>query len=154
MTKLFQLLIEDMSCFGGFSFLFFYLGFLLFTGHKLLVLAVAVSLFSGLLITSLIRLIYHRLRPENKNRKHKMIFHSIFEKIYDASFPSMHAMSVSIVAYSLYFFDNRMAILAVIMAGMVYYSRNYLKKHYWTDIIAGAVLGLIIIISMLKLLNV
>ena len=154
MVNFFRRIVEDMSCFGGPPFIIFYLCFLFVMGSIKLLAVTALSLFIGILLISAIRLIYHRLRPENRNRKHRINFRNIIEKIDDASFPSMHSMTATVVAYSFYVFNSRFIFISIGMAIAVFYSRNYLKKHYWTDIIAGAVLGIAVVLSVFYLFQV
>jgi len=57
------------------------------------------------------------------------------------SFPSQHA-SFSFTAATTAFLSQRtLGWIALIAAALVAYSRVYLGVHYWTDVLAGAVIG-------------
>lgn len=62
----------------------------------------------------------------------------------DASFPSGHTLSSVIAAFLLTVADRRFAIVAVPLAVLIAFSRLYLFVHFPTDVLAGAVLGVLI----------
>lgn len=142
-------ILEDMSCFGSIPFIVFLLGFFLFLNEFRLFYGLIIALATTTLLISIIRLIYHRLRPENKKRGF-VKFKNFFEKIDDASFPSMHSAAVSVVAYTLYLFNSVLIYIAIAMAICVFISRNLMKKHYWTDIAVGSLIGLATAYSVLR----
>ena len=102
------------------------------------------QLLSGILATIfsviIIRLVYFRDRPK------KQVFGNIIERIEASSFPSLHAARSSFMALAfIYYFDILVLnIIIVVVALLISYSRVYLKKHYWSDIIAGWILGAIV----------
>ncbi len=57
------------------------------------------------------------------------------------SFPSQHAAFTFTAATSAVFANRILGIVAFIFAALVAYSRVYLGVHYWSDIIAGALIG-------------
>ncbi|MDP4090634.1 MAG: phosphatase PAP2 family protein [Bacillota bacterium] len=67
------------------------------------------------------------------------------------SFPSGHSASSFAAAGVFVAMDGRMGIFAVILAGLIAFSRLYLRVHYPFDVITGVLLGIscsIIVISM------
>ncbi len=62
----------------------------------------------------------------------------------DASFPSGHTLSSVIAAFLLTVADRRFAIVAIPLAVLIAFSRLYLFVHFPTDVLAGAVLGVLI----------
>lgn len=62
---------------------------------------------------------------------------------YDSSFPSGHTMNGITAALTLYFIDKRMGIPAMIVAVLIAFSRMYNFMHFPTDVLAGAVIGVI-----------
>lgn len=81
-----------------------------------------------------------------KNRPKKIMHKNIIEKIEASSFPSVHTLRIFFVsAVLINFFNN--VILTVILSFLslaVAYSRIYLKKHHFIDIIGGAFLGVLL----------
>ena len=62
----------------------------------------------------------------------------------DYSFPSGHTLSSFIAAAIVMHTDKRMGIAAYALASMIAFSRLYLYVHFPTDVLAGALLGIII----------
>ena len=71
----------------------------------------------------------------------------------DYSFPSGHTLSG--IASSLIIFkdDRRIGIPAVILAVVIAFSRLYLYVHFPTDVLAGAVLGILLAIATEKIVE-
>lgn len=59
----------------------------------------------------------------------------------NSSFPSGHATVAFAAASTIGHAYPRLAVPAYLLAGTVAYSRIYLKRHYPTDVLAGALLG-------------
>lgn len=59
----------------------------------------------------------------------------------DYSFPSGHTMSSFAAAMVLLLTDRRMGIPAMLLAGLIAFSRMYLYVHYPTDVLAGLLMG-------------
>lgn len=60
------------------------------------------------------------------------------------SFPSGHTGASFAAAAALFFGKNRMGVPAFIMAALIGFSRIYLYVHYPTDVLAGALLGIML----------
>ncbi|MBI2659290.1 phosphatase PAP2 family protein [Candidatus Woesearchaeota archaeon] len=90
------------------------------------------------IICTAIKYIYPKDRPVPMPRN------TIFQKYMAGSFPSIH--TARITAFSIpviWLYPNTAAVLALLMAA-VGYSRIYLKKHYFTDVLAGFIIGAVI----------
>ena len=88
-----------------------------------------------------IRYFYFRPRPIGKTEN----FTSLFERLDESSFPSIHAARAGIFAVILsQMIPMKAKILLWIMSGAVCVSRIYLKRHHPSDVIVGGILGLII----------
>jgi len=138
-SRLINNFIEDASAFGSFPFLIFLVFLFLIIGQAKLSLWLFIGLILSFAFVILIRLFYFKERPKKKE------YDNIFEKIEASSFPSMHSWRiVMIFVFLSYFYKSiYMIIFLGIMAILVFFSRKYLKKHYWVDIVFGAIFGLI-----------
>lgn len=81
-----------------------------------------------------------RIRPCDVNTAVQLLI----ERPLDYSFPSGHTTSSLAAASALYFSRKKLWIPAVILAGLIAFSRLYLYVHYPTDVLAGALLGIMI----------
>jgi len=68
----------------------------------------------------------------------------LIKKPTDFSFPSGHTMSAFSAATVICFINNKIGCIFVFIALIVAYSRLYLFVHFPTDIIFGAIIGIII----------
>ncbi len=75
----------------------------------------------------------------------------IINKPLDYSFPSGHTAASYAAAYSLYMSDKKKGGKMLYVAALMGFSRIYLLVHYPTDVIAGALLGILSAISVNKL---
>ena len=71
----------------------------------------------------------------------------------DFSFPSGHTMSSVSSAYVLYKANKKFGYVAIPLAVLIAFSRLYLYVHFPSDIIAGAIFGIVIAFSVVKLYN-
>ena len=68
----------------------------------------------------------------------------VIEKLSDYSFPSGHAGSSFAVAMVMaYMMPKKWGALAVVFAVLISFSRIYVGVHYPTDVLAGALLGIV-----------
>ena len=107
------------------------------TGEMILFwkLVVGFMLTGGIVV--LTRCIYFKDRPIP--REH----HTFVEKISASSFPSWHtARAVFLTITFIGMFQNRiLALVLALIALLVAYSRVYLQRHDWWDVLGGMVLG-------------
>lgn len=69
----------------------------------------------------------------------------------DSSFPSNHASSAFALALSLRKSDRRLFLLYFIFAIIVSFGRVIGRVHYFTDVLAGALIGILSVIILEKL---
>ena len=130
---------RDVSALGSFLFLCVVAVFFLFLDYKIS-LKIVVGLFIVEFVGALIKIVFHKTRPN------KAGFSNIFEKIDSGSFPSIHSARVMLLALVvLPFLSSPFALLftalSVILVGV---SRIVLNKHFFVDVLAGFVFGLLV----------
>lgn len=139
-------LMKLISIFGT---SFTYVGISLYMymiGNKILFYQLNIGLIACFLTTALIRSLYYKDRPN------KQSYRTFIGKLDSSSFPSMHSMRVTILFILVcYHYKNIFLILPFLfLCIMVYYSRYYLKKHYWIDIWGGLFIGFIISLMIIN----
>ena len=80
-----------------------------------------------------------------KNRPDKQEYKNYLEKIDALSFPSWHTARIVYLAliFSYLFNNNLLTLLFTLVAILVAYSRVYLKRHDYWDVLGGIVLGVV-----------
>jgi len=130
---------RDVTALGGFPSTVIVLLLVWFLIDASLFLQLLMGILMTLFIVIIIRLIHFKDRPK------KQVQDNIIERIEASTFPSLHAARSGFMALAFVYYFNNLAlnITIVIIALLISYSRVYLKKHYWLDIIAGWILGII-----------
>lgn len=102
-------------------------------------ISAGLSFLVGLGINQMIILFVHRVRPYDAG-----VSHLIISKSADWSFPSDHATaSIAIAAaFTIHGLFGRAAVLAC-LALLICWSRIFVGTHYVTDVLGGAVTGLV-----------
>lgn len=59
----------------------------------------------------------------------------------DFSFPSGHSLASFGASVSIFFYDRKWGIIAILLAAIIGFSRLYLFVHFPTDVLAGLLLG-------------
>ncbi|TIS55790.1 MAG: phosphatase PAP2 family protein [Mesorhizobium sp.] len=107
------------------------------TRHVLL--AAGFSFLLGLALNQLILLFVHRMRPYDAGVTHLLIAHSA-----DPSFPSDHATAtIAIAAAFLLHGMRRLGFWFLVAALLVTVSRVYIGTHYVSDVLGGALTGIV-----------
>lgn len=102
-------------------------------------IAAGLSFLIGLGINQVILLFVHRVRPYDAE-----VTRLIIERSGDWSFPSDHATATfAIAAAFLLQGPKRRGLAFLAVAVLVCFSRIYVGTHYFTDILGGAVTGII-----------
>jgi len=112
--------------------------YLLVGKHKLIAAAFLIALLFGGVATEDLKDIFHRSRPIGAD-------YNTYLADMSYSFPSQHSQTAFFLATLLagYFGFRRYGVIAYSLAGIVGISRIYLGVHYLTDVVAGAVLGIV-----------
>ena len=120
----------------------------LLTRDKKIILRGVVAVILTFCITDVLKIIIARPRPTASSSSW---FLSTPADIY--SFPSKHASTAFSLATSVILHKKVLGLIAAVFAVLISVSRFYLGAHYWSDIIAGAILGIIISYSTDKAAN-
>ena len=67
----------------------------------------------------------------------------LVRRLGDYSFPSGHTSASFAAATAIYAIDRRWGAAAYVLAALIGFSRLYLGVHFPTDVLAGAVVGIL-----------
>ncbi len=99
---------------------------------------IALSLLLGFILGNVfLKNIVGRTRPYDLSPD----FPLLIDKLSDYSFPSGHTLAAFETAVSIFLYNKKFGIAAIILACLVAFSRLYLFVHYPTDILASIILG-------------
>lgn len=99
--------------------------------------SVLAIILSRLVLTELIRFLYHRPRPFVSHQVNQLIFHDSV-----GSFPSGHAAIFFALATIVYFYNKKSGCFLFVAAVLISLARIFAGIHYPSDILAGAVIGI------------
>lgn len=124
------------------AFLFFYKK--AFKKDRRVGFAMAIGLLLCLFTVDLsIKLMVRRPRPFTLGPTLGFYFNTFIKHPKDFSFPSGHSASSFAAALPLLLFRTRFGLPMVILAALIAFSRLYFGVHYPTDVLVGALLGLL-----------
>jgi len=126
---------------GGFIWFIMCIPFLFFEGHIDTAINIPFGIFIAWLVGEItIKRLVCRVRPSEQIPDNEQIIKR--PKYY--SFPSGHsASSFAVVAVAIIRCNIFIIIPVIILASLIAFSRIYLRVHYFTDVFAGVVLGLV-----------
>ncbi|NLZ45759.1 MAG: phosphatase PAP2 family protein [Clostridiales bacterium] len=138
----FDWLFKISTYLGDNGYLWFGIAFILLCFKKTRGLGVTIILSMGLSFLCsnvIIKNLVRRARPFIKNKEIQLIINAP----YGYSFPSAHSSSSFAAATSIFAKNKKSGMAAYFVASMITLSRSYLHVHYPTDIICGAVIGVL-----------
>lgn len=132
-----DILFRDITTFGGAIFYFLIILLAFAFNQTELAINLILGFIISLLILVPIRLLYFRNRPQ------KQTYSNFLERIDASSFPSWHTTRIVFLAImGITFFNNTLiTIISIALAILVCYSRLYLRKHDWIDLMGGIMLA-------------
>ncbi|MFH1714161.1 MAG: phosphatase PAP2 family protein [Candidatus Nealsonbacteria bacterium] len=123
--------------------LIFLLLFLLLKDFKknlsVLIRIFGIALFSRFIVAELIRFLWERPRPFVEDNVNLLFDHQA-----TASFPSGHATFFFALSAALYFYNKKAGIVFLIASSLISIARVFSGIHWPTDVIAGALIGLLL----------
>lgn len=105
--------------------------------RKMVVQALASACLAFVIGTILSHLFY-RDRPFVAHQVHQMIEHAA-----NASFPSDHSIGSFVIAFSIFLFRKKDGVVWMLLAALIAFSRIWNGVHYPTDVLSGAILGIL-----------
>jgi len=127
---------------GDAGFLWILITFLLLAQkryRKCGIFLVCALILEQLICNDILKPLIGRVRPCNKFPDVVLLIH----RMHTASFPSGHTMNGFVSATILFYFHRSLGIVAYAIASLIAFSRLYLFVHYPSDVLAGAVFGVI-----------
>ena len=106
-------------------------------------------LVSNEIVCGAVKFIYPKERPMPMPRN------NLYQKYLAGSFPSVHTSRITAFSTAVFSFytSNISFLIALLVITCVGYSRIYLKKHYFIDVLAGFLIGAVISILALIMQN-
>ncbi len=135
--KIIEDALRDVTSLGGLLFsLLILIGVMLAKEWKLFV-QLLIGSFLILVIVASIRFFYYKPRPLVQKYK------TTIERIDASAFPSLHAARLTFLflCFSYFFSKLGWTVFFFVLLGLGFYSRIYLRKHDWKDILCGLVVG-------------
>ncbi|MFD0681968.1 MULTISPECIES: undecaprenyl-diphosphatase [unclassified Paenibacillus] len=131
----------------------FYLGVVVYwfvrtPENRQMVVSTLLSAAAALGTNGIIGAIYHRDRPFVAHHVIQLVNHEA-----SASFPSNHAAAAFAVAASIWLWRRKDGWVWFILAALIGFSRIWSGIHYTTDIVGGAILGILIAVVIGKLVR-
>lgn len=82
-----------------------------------------------------------RTRPYLKHPAHA---HLLISRSHDPSFPSDHATGAFALAFGIWLYDRTIGTVLLVLAALLSFSRVYVGTHYPADVVAGALIGIVV----------
>ena len=152
-SHLLTAIMTTVTTLGDEGIIFIVLGLVLFctkkyrkAGLSILIALVVMLVLNNLVLKELIA----RPRPFNLDPEAYAWWHEVYKYPYfnihqpsSYSFPSGHTSSAFAAAIALLCHDRKLGIPTTIFAAIMGFSRIYVEVHYCTDVIGGAIVGII-----------
>jgi len=106
--------------------------------HRMVAVAALSALIANGLIVQIVKGLWYRPRPFLDTD----IVHFITN--YNSSFPSSHATFMFALSMSVYFFNKKLGIIFFVVSILTGVARIFAGVHWPSDILAGAVLGILV----------
>ncbi len=111
---------------------------------KMVLEAVIAAVVTRFVIAEIIRAFYFRARPFVSYQVNQLINYNSLE----ASFPSGHACFYFALSTIIYFYNKKLGIAFYVFSLLIVFSRVFVGIHWPSDILAGAIIGIIMGLSL------
>lgn len=140
--------VHEITALGGTAFYAVLTLYLTLAGKTGYALAISAAYIASVVPAAFFRIIYFKPRPEARE------FTTFFGKLWASAFPSLHAMRAFMYAVMFgSWLGSRAALAAFLaLAALVGWSRVRLKRHDWVDVAAGAGMGVVLGMAVLKII--
>ncbi len=101
----------------------------------------------ALLVNQPIAHTVERLRPYLAHPAHA---HLLLSPSHDPSFPSDHATGGFALAYGIWLYDRSLGSFLLVMAAVLVFARVYAGTHYPGDVAAGALIGVCVATTLVR----
>ena len=109
----------------------------------MVLVSIAAAIIARFVVKGIILLFYNRPRPYvNLSSVHKLISMSASDNFQ--SFPSGHAIFFFALSAAIYSFNKKLGIFFLVCSTIMAIARIYVGVHWPSDILAGAILGIIV----------
>lgn len=142
-------------CDAGWMWIALAVVFLCFKKTRKMGAVVAVALIIGLVTVNLgIKPLVGRVRPfANELYAALIAVREPLVSVHDASFPSGHTLASFEGAMGIFLFNKKWGAAALGLAVLIGFSRLYLYVHYFTDVLVGALLGVLYAVAAYFIVN-
>lgn len=132
-------IFRDFTTFGGAPFFGLVMLFALLFWQVDLFWRLLFGFVFTALVTIIIRKFYFKERPHHEEH------HNTLEKLDASSFPSLHTARTAFLALTFGFLFPGLlpGLVLAVLAVFTAFSRIYLRKHDWWDLLGGLVLGIV-----------
>ncbi len=128
--------------------------FLFFKKTRKIGITMAIALLLGMIVgNEILKKIFERPRPFDTPGAILSADQLLIPRPGQFSFPSGHTTSSFAAAVSIFIYNKKYGIAALVLAVFIAFSRMYVYVHFPTDIMAGTVLGILCALTAALLWN-
>ncbi|MWV42975.1 phosphatase PAP2 family protein [Paenibacillus sp. HJL G12] len=126
------------------AFYLFFIGLLVYwfirnENNRKMVAESVIAACAGLTISWILGHLFYRDRPFVSHTVLQLIDHPA-----NASFPSDHALGAFVIAAAIAMYRKKDGMIWLILAALIAFSRVWTGVHYPTDVLAGALIGILV----------
>lgn len=143
-AEVFSFINPLMLFLSKYAVVFFVIGALIYWftrahANRRMITQALLSAMIGFTISWILGKLFYRDRP--------FVSHEVFQLVHheaNASFPSNHALGAFVIAMTIWLFRRRDGWIWLVLASGIAIARVWTGVHYPTDVLAGALLGVLI----------